>query len=206
MYEYQEPSFFSGRRGVVFIIVVILHALMGYGLASGLATKIVQTIIPPVEIAQLDKTKKDEPPPPPPKMEEVKPFVPPPEFAAIEAPADTTTAIAAVTTTKAPPPLPPPPKPGTNPIPDARTLKIGSEWYPDQSKRLGEEGTCRVELTVGVDGRVSNAVVKVSSGFPRLDEACIKAVQNARFKPGTEEGRPVPKTVLLPIKWKLQNN
>jgi hypothetical protein len=68
---------------------------------TGLAGKLVQKIIPPVEIAQIDKPKDvDKPPPPPPKLEEVKPFVPPPEFVDIQAAPQQTNAITETTQCK----------------------------------------------------------------------------------------------------------
>ena len=212
MYNYEEPSMFSGKKGVIFIVVIILHVLVGYGFYSGLARRIVQTIIPPVEIAQIDKPKADDkPPPPPPKLEEIKPYVPPPEFVDIQAPQEQTNAIAVVTQTQAPAAAPvvaapPPPKPGTSVKPDPKhPLKIGEEYYPDASKRANEEGRCIVTVTVSVDGRITNEAIQTSSGFPRLDEACLKGVHGQRMLPATEDGKPVEKTVALPIVWKLTN-
>src|SRR5882757_4172145 len=98
MYKYEEPSLFSGRRGAAFVAVIILHIGIVWAFYTGLAGKLVQTIIPPVEIAQIDKPKDiDKPPPPPPKLEEIKPYVPPPEFVDIQAPQEQTNAIAVVT-------------------------------------------------------------------------------------------------------------
>src|ERR1700730_16749195 len=133
MYKYEEPSLFSGRRGAAFIAVILLHVVMVWAFYTGLAGKLVQTIIPPVEIAQIDKPKDvDKPPPPPPKLEEVKPYVPPPEFVDIQAPQVDTNAIAVVTQTQqpvAPPPVaaaPPAPKASTPPRQDPKhPLKIG---------------------------------------------------------------------------------
>ena len=72
MYKYEEPSLFSGRRGAALIAVIILHIGIVWAFYTGLAGKLVQTIIPPVEIAQIDKPKDvDKPPPPPPKLEEI---------------------------------------------------------------------------------------------------------------------------------------
>src|ERR1700689_3926236 len=98
MYKYEEPSLFSGRRGAALIAVIILHVAMVWAFYTGLAGKLAQKIIPPVEIAQIDKPKEvDKPPPPPPKLEEIKPYVPPPEFVDIQAPQEQTNAIAVVT-------------------------------------------------------------------------------------------------------------
>jgi protein TonB len=211
MYKYEEPSMFSGNRGLALLVVILLHVIVGYGLYSGLARRLVQTIIPPVEIAQIDKPKDvDKPPPPPPKLEEIKPYVPPPEFVDIQAPQEQTTAITQTTQTVQAPvapvvqAAPPPPKPGTPPRQDPRhPLKIGEEWYPDASKRANEEGRCIVQMTVSTSGKVTSEALQTSSGFPRLDEACLKAVHGAQMLPATEEGKPVEKTVSVPIVWKL---
>jgi protein TonB len=82
-------------------------------------------------------------------------------------------------------------------------LKIGEEWYPDASKRANEEGRCIVQMTVSTSGKVTSEALQTSSGFPRLDEACLKAVHGAQMLPATEEGKPVEKTVSVPIVWKL---
>src|SRR6204780_1612538 len=104
---YEKPSFFSGKRGAALIAVILLHVVIVWGFYTGLAGQLVQKIIPPVEIAQIEKPKDvDKPPPPPPKLEEIKPYVPPPEFVDIQAAPPETTAISVVTQEKAPPPAP----------------------------------------------------------------------------------------------------
>jgi protein TonB len=62
-----------------------------------------------------------------------------------------------------------------------------------------------VTVTVAADGRITNAAIQQSSGFPRLDEACLKGVKDQRMKPATEDGKPVETTAALPIVWKLTN-
>jgi protein TonB len=214
MYKYEEQSMFSGKRGLAFLVVVILHVIVGYAFYSGLASRLVQTIIPPVEIAQIDKPKDvDKPPPPPPKLEEIKPYVPPPEFVDIAAPQEQTNAIAVVTqqVQQAPAPVaaapaPPAPKASTSIKMDPKhPLKIGEEYYPDASKRANEEGRCTVQVTVAADGRITAETIQTSSGFPRLDDACLKGVHGQRVIPATEDGKPVEKTVSIPIVWKLTN-
>ncbi len=214
MYKYEEPSLFSGKRGVALIVVILIHVIVGYGFYSGLASRLVQTIIPPVEIAQIDKPKDvDKPPPPPPKLEEIKPYVPPPEFVDIQQQAEPTNAIATVTTVQQPAPqapvaapAPPAPKASTNIKMDPKhPLKIGEDYYPDASKRANEEGRCTVQVTVAADGKITNETIQTSSGFPRLDEACLKGVHGQRVIPATEDGKPVEKTVSIPIVWKLTN-
>ena len=207
MYKYEDPSLFSGRRGAALIAVLILHVGIVWAFYTGLAGKLVQKVIPPVEIAQIDKPKDiDKPPPPPPKIEEIKPFVPPPEYVDIQQPVAETTAITQTTQVNRPPPPPvvAAPKPGTPPKMDPKhPLKIGEEWYPDASKRANEEGRCIVTVTVAADGRITNESLQTSSGFQRLDDACLKAVHGQRMLPATEEGKAVEKTASLPIVWKL---
>jgi protein TonB len=208
MYTYEQPSIFSGTRGIALIAVIILHFFVGWAFYTGLAGKLMQKVIPPVEIAQIDKPKEvDKPPPPPPKLEEIKPFVPPPEFVDIQAPQQETNAISQTTQVqKAPAPVAAPPvqhqRTGVAQDPK-HPLHIGEDYYPDASKRANEEGRCIVQVTVTADGRITNETIQQTSGFPRLDEACLKGVHGQHMKPATEDGKPVETTASLPIVWKL---
>ncbi len=106
MYNYEQPSLFSGKRGAALIAVILLHVLFVWAFYTGLAGQLVQHIIPPVEIAQIDKPKDvDKPPPPPPKLEEIKPFAPPPEFVDIQAAVEPTNAITETSQVRAPAPV-----------------------------------------------------------------------------------------------------
>jgi len=82
-------------------------------------------------------------------------------------------------------------------------LRLGLAYYPKQSKRAHEEGRCIVQITVAADGRITAASLDTSSGYSRLDEACLNAVERQRMIPATENGRPIETTVLLPMVWKL---
>jgi protein TonB len=210
MYTYEEPSIFSGTRGAALIAVIILHVGIVWAFYTGLAGKLIQKVIPPVEISQVDKPKEvDKPPPPPPKLEEIKPYVPPPEFVDIQAPVQETTAITQTTQVQkvaAPPPAPVVQHARTGIAQDPKhPLHIGEDYYPDASKRAGEEGVCVVTVTVSADGRITEEKIQQSSGFPRLDEACLKGVHGQHMKPATEDGKPVETTASLPIRWKLTN-
>ena len=134
---YEQPSLFSGKRGIALIAVIIIHVFIVWGFYSGLAGQLVQKIIPPVEIAQIEKPKEvDKPPPPPPKLEEIKPYVPPPEFVDIQAAPPENNAISVVTRTNTPPPAPVVAAPVQHNIVGAKMdpkhpFKIGEEYYPD---------------------------------------------------------------------------
>jgi protein TonB len=209
MYTYEQPSLFSGTRGIAIIAVIILHIFVAWAFYTGLAGKLMQKVIPPVEIAQIDKPKEvDKPPPPPPKLEEIKPFVPPPEFVDIQAPQQQTNAISQTTQVQRPaaPAAPPPVQHNIvrasvdprHPFPNSE------DYYPDASRRAGEEGRCTVQFTVAVDGRITDPEVTQTSGHPRLDEACLKLIKAApKLKPASEDGKPIESKLSVPIVWKL---
>lgn len=98
------------RRHLVGITAVILfHALLVYALVTGLAKKVVQVVIAPIETKVIEEVRKPPPPPevvvpPPPKLEAPPPpFIPPPEVQ-ITAPPPPQPTITATTPT--PPPAP----------------------------------------------------------------------------------------------------
>jgi len=207
MYQYEEPSLFSGRRGAALLAVIVLHVILVYGFYTGLAGKLAQKIIPPVEIAQIEKPKDiDKPPPPPPKLEEIKPYVPPPEFVNIQSAAPETNAITEVSRVQAPPPPVAVAAQHTVSAPkyDAKhPFKIGEDYYPDASKRAGEEGSCILLMKVSSSGQILDATIQTSTGFPRLDEACLKGVKGQRMNPALEDGKGVEGTFPFKITWKL---
>jgi protein TonB len=209
MYNYEPPSMFSGRRGAALIAVILIHIVMVYGFYTGLAGQLMQKIIPPVEIAQIEKPKDvDKPPPPPPKLEEVKPFVPPPEFVDIQAAPTETTAITQTTQTQAPAPVAAVAAPVQHSISAPKydpkhPFKIGEDYYPDASKRANEEGRCVLLMKVAANGQILDATIQTSTGFPRLDEACLKGVKGQKMGPAMEDGKPVEGTFPFAITWKL---
>lgn len=77
--------------------------------------------------------------------------------------------------------------------------------YPAYSRRVGETG--RVVIRVLIDERGSPAKLELqqSSGHERLDQSAVTAVRAARFKPYTEDGKPRPVWVLIPIVFDLEN-
>lgn len=82
----------AGRKGIGFIVVVLLHLLIGYALVSGLAGKVVGVVKKPIQMAVLPEIEAPPPPPPPPpKVQKIQespkvkapppPYVPPPDIA-----------------------------------------------------------------------------------------------------------------------------
>lgn len=200
-----SDSSFISSRAIVFFIIVGFHVLIVWGLASGLARKVVEVIAPPIEtdiIEEVDE-RPEPPPPPPPEMERPPVEVPPPEVA-IEIPVETTTAIQDVTN-RPPPPKPPPPRVVQRNPPklDIRRSPATDEYYPPASRRSNEEGVTTVRACVGADGRTGNATIERTSGYPRLDEAAVKWAQRARWSPGTEDGKPVEMCAPFNVRFQL---
>jgi TonB family protein len=84
---------------------------------------------------------------------------------------------------------------------------IGQAYYPKESLSIPEEGICKMEVTVEPDGSASESHLVETSGFPRLDAACISAFPaDVRFIPATKGGIPVKVTVTIPIVWCLGVN
>jgi periplasmic protein TonB len=204
-----DSSFFT-RRGLVFMAIIGIHVLLFLGLKSGMSHKLVDAVLGPIETRVIEEAPQidEPPPPPPPKIETPPPFVPPPDVA-IEIPQDAapTTAIRTVTSDRPPPQQVAPPAatavPKTSPKSDPRR-PLSQPEYPPSSRRAGEAGTVVLEIYVLETGRVGEARVKTSSGFPKLDEAAMREVKRSwRLTPGTENGKPVPMWGQFAVTFKL---
>jgi protein TonB len=209
MAAYVHDTEFFTRRTAVFFAIVALHVFIAWALATGLARKAIEVLAPPIQtdIVQEEKTKVEPPPPPPPEMRKEVVEVPPPDIniAMPEVGPQTNAITARVEQPKA---AAPPPRAAIA----ATAVGLGKgfpnvdDYYPDASRRLGEEGLTVVDVCVGPDGKLTETPkVGKSSGHTRLDEAAIKVAQigSGRFKPATEEGKPVTKCTQLPIRFKL---
>ncbi len=58
--------------------------------------------------------------------------------------------------------------------------------YPKLSRLRGEEGDCQISFKVDSNGLAYELNVSRSSGFSRLDEAALKAIQEAQFHANTD--------------------
>jgi protein TonB len=77
--------------------------------------------------------------------------------------------------------------------------------YPFVSRRLREQGTLRLKLTIDEKGLVTEAVVVNSSSFQRLDEAAVKWVKAQwRYTPAMQGTKPVPSMADAIVEFKLQ--
>jgi periplasmic protein TonB len=209
-YAQHDSNFFS-RRAIAFVAILLLHVLLIYGLASGLAHRVIEAVAPPIQtdIVQEVQKRDEPPPPPPPKLERPPVEVPPPDVT-INVPVETnSTAITDVTNKHVVAPPPPPPAPRSVVSTQVGFLKgfpNSEEFYPPASQRLDEEGTATVEACVGPNGMLTQEPkIMKSSGHSRLDEGAVKLAKagQGKYKPATEDGKPIAKCFSYFVKFQL---
>jgi serine protease Do len=86
----------------------------------------------------------------------------------------------------------------------ARSSQSLEDFWPMESKRLGEEGVVKVSIRISATGCAIAAAIALSSGFDMLDEAVMKFYETIDFYPGEIDGKPVESTSTMPIIFKLQ--
>lgn len=94
--------------------------------------------------------------------------------------------------------------PVTAPVLDAHHHQNAAPVYPKLSRRRGEEGQVMIELLVKKDGSVSDAHIKESSGYSRLDRSALEAVRNWKYSPATRGGKPIDFRYLQPVTFNLK--
>lgn len=77
--------------------------------------------------------------------------------------------------------------------------------YPTEAIRRNEQGTVVARFIVGVDGRVQNCAIAVSSSHPSLDiPTCELIVERYRYEPAVgEQGQPVAGLAVHTVRWVL---
>ncbi|MES2129088.1 MAG: energy transducer TonB [Pseudomonadota bacterium] len=207
-----------GKNFTGIAIVVLLHAIVAYGIVTGLGKRMVTKMAEAVETKIIDEVKPPPPkevppPPPPPEMKAPPPpFIPPVEVN-VQQPAPTTSTIAVSSTAK----------PATNELqkapdttkqaPPAKSVHIAAvadfntcakpEW-PKASLRNEETGTVTLQFLIGADGHVADSKIVKSSGFRDLDKAAVVGISKCRFKPGMTDGKPEQAWMTMQYVWTLE--
>jgi periplasmic protein TonB len=120
-------------------------------------------------------------------------------------------------------PIPLPPDPGPiigaspdpMPIPTPTVARAGPrfatpEWairppYPDDKRRLEEEAVLRLRLSIDQHGRVV-AVEPVGRADRSFVEAARRhVIAHWRYKPATEDGRPVASSTIVTLRFELES-
>ena len=212
---YADQDGMSTNRLVSVVIVLLLHAFLGYALVTGLAydaVTIIKEKMTVVDVKEEEPPEEEEPPPEPEKQIEppvvsppplVQTVTPPPTIRTVATPPPTITIVP----TAAPPTPPPPPPAG--PTSEAKPRGNVSNWanandYPVRAQQQEREGVTGFRVTIGIDGRVVDCTVTQSSGHADLDAAtCTNIKRRARFEPAVRNGEKVQGSYANKIRWEL---
>lgn len=86
---------------------------------------------------------------------------------------------------------------------DADYLKNPAPDYPSLSRRMREQGTVHLDVTVAPDGTAKQVKLSRSSGYTRLDEAALETVRRWRFVPARKGDEAITANVIVPIEFRL---
>lgn len=197
-------------------VTVLALTLTGYGLVTGLAAPIFDSLPKPLQAVVLPKPPIDEVIVPPVTDDIVldllkTPFPTPPlpddlwreapdERRIVTGPAEAEPGPSVIG--PAAPVTPRPPLPPVAP----KLMAKETPPYPPADIRARNEGVTGLSLCLDARGRVSSAALASSSGHRRLDEAALKWIRSARFSPATQDGAPVP-VCDFPVdyEWRLED-
>ena len=221
------------RNATIVLGVIALHVAVLWAMQMGLLRRVVEAVVPAEILVEIMAPAAAEQKPQAlpqakvqPKALPPKPTLPTPTPAVAQQPAPTPLAVAPAANAPAPseaaptavaaapanantgsavhaPPAPPAPPKVELPSSDADYLNNPKPAYPALSKRLREQGKVVVRALIGADGQASQASVKTSSGFDRLDEAAVSTVLKWRYVPGKRNGVAEALWFDVPISWNL---
>jgi periplasmic protein TonB len=222
------------RQTTVVVSVIVLHVGVLWALQSGLLQRVAEAVVPAEILVEIMAPPAPSAPPTPQPVAQPQPKVQPKAPTPVKAtpkpaiqPAPAPLAIAPSETVAEPspaapiavaaaptsatagsalnaPPAPPAPPKITQPSTDADYLNNARPQYPPLSKRLNEQGKVVVRALIGTDGTASQASIKTSSGFDRLDQAALATVLKWRYVPGKRGGVPEAMWFDVPVNWVLQ--
>lgn len=203
------------RRIPIVIAVVGLHVLGLWALQAGLLRRAVELVIPVSVLAEMIEPAQPlispAPPPPQPRPAPTPRAAPQPKPVAQPAPQPValatptpaanapagvikpqpTAPVAAVAppaAESAAPTAPPAPPRIELPSSSADYLNNPPPPYPPLSKRLGEQGKVVIRAFIDANGTATQAEVRTSSGYDRLDQAALQTVLKWRYVPGKRAG------------------
>jgi protein TonB len=76
--------------------------------------------------------------------------------------------------------------------------------YPSMARRLGQEGTVILEVTVSVDGLAKSVRIQESSGHELLDQAALNAISKWKFVPAKRGESPIEQKLSTRWTYKLE--
>lgn len=219
------PSARMNRRLLIVAAVIGLHIAGLWALQTGLLRRAVELVVPVQVIADLielpqPKVESTPPPPAPQPTPKPQPVVrqtprpqptPLPVAVADPAPSDHAPIVPAPVPPAPAEPSPAPARPVEPAVPAVQLPSSTADYlnnpapaYPPLSRRLGEQGRVVVRVLIGTDGTASQAEIRSSSGFERLDQAALQTVLKWRYVPGKRAGVPEAMWFNVPINFVLE--
>jgi protein TonB len=187
------------RRYAGIGLAVALNGVLVWALASGLAIKFTKFVPPVLQAKVIDEpqVQPKQVAPPPTQMAKVIPTEQTPEPVIQIAPDPNAQNI------QVPPQQPQPVQADSSASGVSSTHSTPP--YPPMARRLGQQGTVILSITVAADGSVSAAQIATSSGFPELDQTAVGWVKaHWRYKPAMQGGVAVPSTTQAAVKFDLK--
>ena len=187
------------RRMVSIAFVGAIHIALLYALMSGIAVKVVKSIPHDIQ-TRIIETQPQKPalPPPPVQLTKVQPTMP-----------TTVEPVIDIQTPPAPTAVQTAPAAPTNAIANASASGLTNTHttppYPAQARRLGQQGTVVLQLSIAANGAVTAAKIVKSSGTAELDQTAVGWVMaHWKYKPAIQNGVPVPSTTQAAVKFDLK--
>lgn len=192
------PGLQPTNRSTGLAVVVLIHLLIGWALASGLARQAIEIVKKPIEMSIIAEAPPPPPPPPPPKVEKIKDqpkvqappppaYVPPPEVTPAEpAPAPVITAVQAEPP-KDPVVIAPPAPPAPEPKPAVAKQEISlacpgyqnvlAQTLEEAIERVGIVGTVHTRFTVRGSQVVDATPLSGPKEYYKYVQAAIKRMK-----------------------------
>jgi periplasmic protein TonB len=95
--------------------------------------------------------------------------------------------------------------PGASNSPPTAIVRIPPS-YPMEARRQKLEGWVRIEFSVHTDGTVTDVKVRDAKPTGVFDQAAINAIQQWKFRPAMENGKPVRKRAAQTLKFELDKS
>lgn len=191
----------STNRSTGIAVVVGLHIVLGWALTTGLASKAVEAIKKPIEMALLPEVlPPPPPPPPPPKVVKIEPvqkvvpppaYVPPPEVVPIVAPPPPIQAVQTQVPKEPPPIVAAAPAPVVAPAPPApppvvkREISLACPGYEavlasaleEAIDRVGIKGTVQTLIKIRGNQVIDVATLSGPKEYHKYVQAAVKRMR-----------------------------
>jgi TonB family protein len=201
----------SSRSGTL-IVVVSLHAVLFYGLATTLSHIHVSANPDPLQNRPLDNPRPPvlAPQVPPPQLNSTRIETPFPEF---NVPGEIDTSRDLTGTTDQTPSQPMPPSVPSHAVTQVQGgpgagFPDPDDFYPSLARRLEEQGSATMRVCVDTKGRLtSDPTVLQGTGSAHLDEGALKLARagSGHYRASTEDGQPVNSCYPFRIRFQLRN-